>query len=171
MQKKNREKVTKDTVPQGFTLGLALVDAIPVVFFGINCALIGTLFGSPLFIIGALLCLFGGAVKVLWKIIVAVKQKNIWWTFVQMRITMPVGFLLMLISLLVDYRKLSFASVMAGLFGLPSVIFFAAGLLGMILMGIFAVKLDNGNVKSNWVEQLTNGISQICICVGLLLLL
>lgn len=45
------------------------------------------------------------------------------------------------------------------------------GILGMVLMMVFAFKLDNADVKANWIEQLTNGIAQAAIFVGLLLLI
>ena len=51
----NKPKMTKDTIPENFTLSLALVDALPVLFFGGSMILIGLLFGSPLFMIGAAL--------------------------------------------------------------------------------------------------------------------
>ena len=49
-------KMTKDTVPEDFTLSLALVDALPVLFFGASMILIGIMFASSLFILGAVLC-------------------------------------------------------------------------------------------------------------------
>ena len=52
----NKPKMTKDTIPGNFTLSFALVDALPVLFFGGSIFLIGILFGSPLFLIGAALC-------------------------------------------------------------------------------------------------------------------
>lgn len=87
--------MTKDIVPEGFTMGLVLVDALPVIFFAGSMFLIGQRFSSALFMLGALFCLVGGAGKVLWKTIVVLKKKNIWPLFVQMRILMPLGFLLM----------------------------------------------------------------------------
>ena len=69
----NKQGMTKDTIPENFTLSLALVDALPVLFFGGSMILIGLLFGSPLFLIGAALCFWAGAAKVLWKIIVLTK--------------------------------------------------------------------------------------------------
>ena len=70
--------MTKDTVPENFTLSLALVDALPVLFFGGSMILIGLLFKSVLFMIGALLCFWAGAAKVVWKVIVVTKKKNVW---------------------------------------------------------------------------------------------
>ena len=89
----NKPKMTKDTIPENFTLSLAIVDALPVLFFGGSMILIGLLFGSPLFLIGAALCFWAGAAK-----------------------------------------------------------------------------LDSADVRSNWIEQLTNAIAQAAIFVGILLL-
>ena len=85
-------KMTKDTVPEGVSVVMALVDLIPVVFFGLSAVRVGRLFQSALFVTGALICLLSGVVKVLWKLIAAVSRRNIWPMFVQMRIFMPVGF-------------------------------------------------------------------------------
>ncbi len=163
-------KMTKDTIPDEFTLTLALVDAIPVVFFGLSCVRIGQLFHSVLFLVGAIACLAGGMGKVLWKIIVAIWKKNVWPLFIQMRIVMPLGFALMLISVGMGYRQIDFAKVSEICLRPPAVFFFLVGILGMILMTVFAVKLDSSDSRSNWIEQTTNGIAQFCIYMGLLFL-
>ena len=168
---RNKSKMTKDTIPQDFTLSLALVDALPVLFFGGSMILIGLLFGSPLFLIGAALCFWAGAAKVVWKIIVVTKKKNVWWMFLQMRIVMPIGFLLMLLAVILNRNAIDLSAVFAAVISLPSVLFFAAGVIGMALMGVFAAKLDSADVRSNWIEQLTNGVSQAAIFIGILLLL
>lgn len=46
----SNHKMKKDIVPEDFTLGLALVDAIPVIFFGASAVVISLLFGSRLFL-------------------------------------------------------------------------------------------------------------------------
>ena len=166
----NKPKMTKDTIPENFTLSLALVDALPVLFFGGSMILIGLLFGSPLFLIGAALCFWAGAAKVLWKIIVVTKKKNIWWMFLQMRIVMPLGFVLMIFSVILNRNAIDLSAVLAAVVSLPSVIFFAIGVTGMVLMGVFSAKLDSADVRSNWIEQLANGIAQAAVFVGLLLL-
>lgn len=163
-------KMTKDVVPEGFTLTLALVDALPVLFFCASMMVISQFFSGSLFLIGALLCFIAGAAKVLWKIIVVLKKKNIWFLFLQMRILMPIGFGLMLVSLIVNRSQISIAGIGAAFMRMPSALFFAIGILGMLLMVLFAVKLDSNDVKANWVEQLTNGIAQAAFFVGLLLL-
>ena len=166
----NKPKMTKDMIPENFTLSLALVDTLPVLFFGGSMILIGLLFGNPLFLIGATLCFWAGAAKVLWKIIVVTKKKNIWWMFLQMRIVMPAGFVLMILAVILNRNAINLSAVFAAVISLPSVLFFVVGVIGMVLMGVFAAKLDSADVRSNWIEQLTNTVSQTAIFVGILLL-
>ena len=45
---------------EGFTVALALVDAIPVLRFGISMVIIASRFDSPLFMIGAFLSVLAG---------------------------------------------------------------------------------------------------------------
>ena len=167
MSRKN--KITRDTIPEGFGVPLALTDMIPVVFFGLSAVKLGSMLHSGLFIAGALICLVSGVVKVLWKLIAAVSGKNIWPMFVQMRIAMPIGFLLLPAALIAERANLRGEAILAGLLGFPACAFFGAGALGMILMMIFAFALDSSDVRSNWLEQSVNGAAQICFFVGLLL--
>ncbi len=167
---KKKTKMTRDIVPEGFTLSLALIDALPVLFFCASMIVISRLFSSNLFLIGALLCMIAGAAKVLWKIIVVLKKKNIWFLFLQMRILMPIGFVFIVISLIMKRSEISLAGMGRAFMHMPSMLFFVIGILGMVLMMVFAVKLDSSDVKANWIEQLTNGIAQAAIFIGLLLL-
>lgn len=165
-----KQKMTRETIPEGFTLSLALVDALPVLFFCASMMVLGRLFSSPLFLVGAALCFLAGAAKVLWKVIVVLKKKNIWFLFLQMRILMPIGFALMLISLIINRSRISLSAMGAAFMSMPSLIFFLIGILGMVMMMVFAAKLDNSDVKANWIEQLTNGIAQAAFFIGLSLL-
>ena len=166
-----KQRMTRDIIPEDFTLSLALIDALPVLFFGGSIMLIGLMFKSITFLIGALLCFWAGAAKVIWKIIVVTKKKNIWWLFMQMRIVMPVGFLLMLLSVIFNLKAIKLSAILSSVISMPSVIFFAIGIVGMVLMGIFASKLDSSDVRSNWIEQITNALAQGSIFVGILFLL
>ena len=167
----SKQKMTKDTVPENFTLSLAIIDALPVLFFGGSMILIGLMFSKVLFLTGAVLCFWAGAAKVIWKIIVVTKKKNIWWMFMQMRIVMPVGFLLMLASVLLNLKTIKLSVILSAVTSVPSVIFFAVGIAGMVLMGIFAAKLDSSDVRSNWIEQITNTAAQASIFVGILFIM
>ena len=166
----NKPKMTKDTIPENFTLSLAHVDALPVLFFGGSMILTGLLFGKPLFLFGAALCFWAGAAKVLWKIIVVTRRKNIWWLFLQMRTVMPLGFALMIFAVILNRNVINLPVIFTAVTSFPSVIFFTAGVTGMVLMGIFAAKLDSADVRSNWIEQLTNAIAQAAIFTGILFL-
>lgn len=167
---RSKPKMTKDTVPDGFTLSLAAADALPVLFFGASIILIGLMFKNALFLIGAVLCFWAGAAKVVWKIIVAAKKKNIWWLFMQMRIVMPIGFVLMLLAVILSGNTIDLPTVFAAVVSMPSVIFFVIGMIGMTLMGVFAAKLDSSDVRSNWIEQLTNAAAQASVFTGILIL-
>lgn len=89
----------------------------------------------------------------------------------QMRIVMPVGFLLMLVSVLLNLKTISPSVIFSAVTSMPSVIFFAIGIVGMVLMGVFAAKLDSSDVRSNWIEQTTNTAAQASIFVGILFIM
>lgn len=163
-------RISKNTVPDDFTLALVFTDLLPVVFFGLASLLLGIRIHSPLFTVGASVCLVTGMLKVLWKLIVVLKKKNIWPLFLQMRIFMPPGFLIMAISLILNRDVLTPAVIGHAVFQLPAGIFFAGGLAGIILMIIFSVRLDSSDLRSNWIEQLTNGAAQCAFFIGLLLI-
>ncbi len=147
-----------------FTIHLALFDALPVFFFSIAMILIAIHFPSLLFQIGVVLCTLAGSAKVLWKIIVVVKKKDIRILFTQMHIVMPLGFLCMIIGIILNRNSINIQKA----FHFPSIIFFSITMLGMICMSIFAIKLDNTKAKSNWIEQITNTIAQLCFLIGVL---
>ena len=66
----------KKSIPEGFTLKLALVDAIPVVEFSVSMMAIASKFKSALFALGACCSTLAGCGKVLWKILLAVKKEE-----------------------------------------------------------------------------------------------
>ena len=169
MGRKAGNRMTKDTIPEGFSVPMALVDLVPVVFFGLSAVRLGSLFHSTLFVAGAVICLLSGVVKVGWKLIAAVSRKNVWPMFVQMRILMPVGLLALLAALAVDHDGLNGKAMLAGLTGFPACLFFLAGALGMVLMTVFAFRMDSSDPKVNWTEQIVNGLAQLCFFIGLLL--
>lgn len=151
-----------------------MVDAIPVLFFGTTAIVAGTILESPLFVVGAIISFISGTVKVLWKIVAALKKKNIWWMFVQMRIVMPIGLLVLIAVFISAVKHTDFSLLLHTAVSLPYIIFFTffftLGLLGMILMSVFAFTLDSSKPKSNWIEQITNGISQAMFFIGVLLI-
>ncbi len=165
-ENEKKEGITKDTVPEGFTYGMALVDALPVIFFGGTTAIIYSVFASPLFLGAGILATVSGLIKVLWKAIVVKDKKNIWPMFVQMRIFMPLGYALMFASMAVDHKKVSFKSMGKAIASFPAGLLIGLGFAGMGGMGYCASKLDSSDPKSNWIEQGINSGAQLALMVG-----
>ncbi len=154
---------------EGFTLGLALVDAIPVLSFGISMVIIAGRFQSPLFMVGAALSVLAGCCKVAWKLVLGIAKKDLRWLnkpFVPMQAT---GFLLMLISFIIGFRKISWAAVGAAIISIPSIFFFIAWIALMGFMGWYRKnKFKNDDAHSNWTAQIINAIGQTCLLLGIL---
>ena len=154
---------------EGFTVALALVDAIPVLSFGIATMIIATRFGSLLFLIGAILSVLGGCCKVAWKLVLGIWKKDLRWLnkpFVPM---MAGGFLLLILSVILNFGKIHWAGVGAAILGLPSILFFIAWIGLMGFMGWYRkVKFSNDDAKSNWTAQIVNALGQTCLLLGIL---
>ena len=154
---------------EGFTVGLALVDAIPVLSFGIAMVIIAGKFGSPLFMVGAALSVLAGCCKVAWKLILGIWKKDLRWLnkpFVPMQ---AAGFLLMAISFVVGFGKINWAAVGSGILSFPSALFFVAWIGLMGFMGWFRKhKFKNDDAKANWTAQIINAVGQTCLLLGIL---
>lgn len=166
--KKGKRRTGTD-VPEGFTLSMAFMDMMPVLFFSGSAILLIRRFPDALFRIGAVLVILAGALKVLWKFIIALAHKNIEPLSLQLRFLMPAGFLLIVISLIADRTAWSFGSVWGHITAFPACIFFIFGIAGLVCMSVFAVKLDRTDAKANWIEQGTNALAQLFIFIGIFL--
>lgn len=155
---------------EGFTIGLALVDAIPVLSFGISMVIIAGRFDSALFMVGAALSVLAGCCKVAWKLVLGIAKKDLKWLnkpFVPMQ---AMGFLLMLISFVLGFRKIQWANVLAAVLGFPSVAFFAAWIGLMFTMSWYRKhKFQRNDAHSNWTAQIINAVGQTCLLLGILL--
>ena len=154
---------------EGFTVALALVDAIPVLSFGIGMVIIAGRFGSPSFMIGAALSVLAGCFKVCWKLILGIWKKDLRWLnkpFVPMQ---AAGFGLILASLIFDFGKINWGSMLASALAFPSVLFFAAWFGLMCFMGWYRKnKFKNDDAHSNWTAQIVNAVGQTCLLLGIL---
>lgn len=154
---------------EGFTIGLALVDAIPVLSFGISMVIIASRFPSPLFMIGAILSVLGGCCKVAWKLVLGIWKKDLRWInkpFVPM---MAGGFLLLIVSVIVGFGKIDWAGVGMAVLSFPSVLFFVAWIGLMGFMGWYRKhKFSNEDARSNWTAQIVNALGQTCLLLGIL---
>ena len=153
---------------ENFPIGLALFDALPVIFFSAAMIIIAMNFKVALFVAGAICSAAAGLGKVIWKIIIAATGKDIHILNIQLRALMPAGFLLMIAGMIMGMNGKAWQALGAAITGFPQIIFFGITFIGMILMGVFGAKLDSTKVKSNWIEQITNAIAQGCLLIGVL---
>ena len=154
---------------EGFTVALALVDAVPVLSFGISMVIIASRFDSPIFMIGAALSVLAGCCKVAWKLVLGIRRKDLKWLnkpFVPMQ---AVGFLLMTVSFVVGFGKISWSGVYSAVTGIPSILFFAAWMGLMGFMGWYRKnRFKNDDAHSNWTAQIVNAVGQTCLLLGIL---
>lgn len=154
---------------KGFTVSLALADALPVLFFGAAAVLLGLKLRSAVFFLGALVCLAAGAGKVLWKLLLACRQRDVPLLGAQLRYLMPAGFLLMLLGALTVDRAVVRA-LLASAVRLPSALCFAGTVIGLAAMIVCARRFDRHDVRGNWIEQGVNAVAQGCALLGVLFL-
>lgn len=155
-------------LPQGFTLGLALADAVPVALFCLAAITLGLRLSSPLFVAGSVVAFTGGALKVGWKLVIALAHRNVAWLSRQMRYVMPVGFALMLAGLATC--GVSGSQVAAAVTSFPACLLLTGWLACMVAMGWFAGHLSRTDARANWVEEATNALGQACLLAALLVM-
>ncbi len=155
---------------EGFTLALALVDAIPVLLFGGSMLLTAASFGHPLFILGAALSTLAGCCKVAWKFILGTTKKDVAWLnkpFVPMQAT---GFLLMLLSFVLGFKRIDWPEVLRAVTSMPACLFFVGWAALMCLMDWYRKhKFRRDDAKANWGAQWINCLGQACLLLGILL--
>ena len=155
---------------EGFTLSLALMDAIPVLCFGASMIMIASKFSSPLFIIGAVLSTLAGCFKVAWKMVLGTSKKDVKWlnkSFVPLQ---SAGWLLMLVSLIIGFRKINWSGVWSAVIGMPSLILFIIWILAMFAMVWYRKKyFKKDDARSNWVAQSINCTGQIALLLAIIL--
>lgn len=154
---------------EGFTIGLALVDAIPVLSFGISMLIIAGRFQSPHFIIGAAASVLAGCFKVAWKLVLGIWKKDLKWLnkpFVPMQI---MGFGLILGGIINSFNEIDWPGVFAAVTSFPSILFFLAWICLMFVMSWYRKhKFQRDDVHSNWTAQIINAVGQTCLLLGIL---
>ncbi len=164
---------------EGFTVKLALVDALPVIFFSLSLILIATaLSGSGLtfwvVLIGAILIALSGLCKVLWKLLLGLKVGDV---KILNKIFVPFmagGFMITLIGVLIGTftKVIRWGAVIHAMVSLPAILFFILGFCGLFVMGY--VKSTNKreefnkDAKKNWIAQFVNAFAQCMVFLGIL---
>lgn len=151
----------------GFTLWMALFDFVPVAVFGACVIIIGLRFGSVLFFIGAALTLAAGLIKAGWKLIMGVKRRDIKW---MNRVFVPMqsgGFLLMLLSVMINLRRINFPVLLGALTAMPQIVFFSLWFALMCFLFWYRKnRFDRYNAKTNWTAQIIHCLAQLSLLAG-----
>lgn len=157
---------------KSYTLGLALFDAVPVIVFLLSGIVIYTMFRSQVFLIGVLSAFAGGLSKVIWKLIIVTRKKDVTWLTKAFWILMSGGFGIMLLSVIIAAIADPAGGTLAGLWhGLtmhPAWIFFLTGFAGMCLMGYLGAHMD-ASARSNWIEEAVNTLAQTAVLIGVII--
>lgn len=163
---------------EGFTVGLALVDAIPVIFFSLSMVILATALAGTgitfwIVLIGAILIALSGLCKVLWKLFLGLKVGDI---KILNKIFVPFmasGFMIAIVGAIVGTftHVIKWGGVLRAIISIPALIFFILGFAGMGVMGY--VKSTNKreefnkDAKKNWIAQFVNGFAQGMMFLGI----
>ena len=153
---------------EGFTLALALADAIPVLLFAASAILLGARWKSPLFLIGAVLSALAGCCKVVWKLMLAARKKDVKGLNKCFLPLMGAGWLLIVISLCIGFKNSTWNA--KALLTMPSLALWILTIVLFIFMGWYRKKrFKNDDAKSNWTAQIVNIIAQAALFLAILL--
>lgn len=149
-----------------YTMGLALLDIMPVLLFLASGLIMYSMYGSPLLLAGVLACFTGGLCKAIWKMIVVVSKKDLSGLTRMFHILMPAGFALMILSVPAGGRT-AISGLWRSLTMMPAAILFIAGFALMCFMGYLGSHMDN-SARSNWIEELVNTLAQLAVLAGVI---
>lgn len=152
------------------SLSMALVDAVPVVFFALSAWILTGWCKNWMFVMGCWLVVLAGSAKVLWKLLLAVSEKNFFFLNTVFRAGMLAGFGLMVLFLFVHAGNLDWIAILKALTGFYQCLFFAAGAAGMVCMAVLGKRADPSKAGNNWLEQCINLAAQGCFLAGLCLI-
>lgn len=148
---------------------MALLDYVPVLFFAGCIFAVYLKLNNTIFLVGGILCTVAGLSKASWKLVLAQKNKNIFFLNRIFRIFMCIGFALICISIFLSWNLIEGEDLARAVTGFPQVIFFTITVIGMILMCVCAVKQDHSKKNSNWMEEIINTFSQGSLLIGVLI--
>lgn len=157
--------VKKQESPRDFTLALALMDTVPVLLFGGGMLLAAHRLHSVLFAAGAAVITLAGCGKVLWKLLLALCQRNVAWLnrwFIPCQIA---GAVLAAAGLVLGFGSIHIAALCR----FPRVVFWLVWLAGLGVMGWYRKHKFDNSLKANWTAQLINTVTQGALFIAMLL--
>ncbi len=152
---------------EGFNIKMVLVDAIPVIVFGINAVMIGLKIHNDVFMIGAFICLGSACLKVTWKLVLALRKIDLKLLSKQFKYVMGLGFMVMAIAPFVS-PTVSLSDIWNHISLAPSAAFFVMALGAACFMVYMARHMDMYDVKKNWQAQYVNILLQLLLLLGIL---
>ncbi len=154
------------------TVGMTLLDAVPVIFFAASMTFVAMFFSAKslaagwIFGTGAFLSFLAGFGKVIWKLLLAVAKKDIQVFKKHFRVLMSSGFVFMLIPSVYYIKKFGSAAGAGKIFSsIPGIICLLIGLGSFIAMCVYGAKADMDTAKANWTEEILNSVAQIFIFI------
>ena len=149
-----------------YTMGLALLDLVPVFVFFASGLIMYSMYGSLLLLAGVLASFTGGLCKAVWKMIVVISKKDITGLTRAFHILMPAGFALMILSVPAGGRA-ALSGFWRSVTMMPALVLFISGFALMCLMGYLGSHMDN-SARSNWIEELVNTLAQLAVLAGVI---
>lgn len=154
---------------EGFTLGLALLDAVPVVAFGVDMLLLSKPLDSKLFLIGAVVSFLAGGAMVFYKLCLAIAKKDYPICKKIMPVGMTAGWLMMIVGAILKRQNISFPGMWRAICTMPATLFFILGILCFVgFLVYFKTKFNADSAKDNWIEEIHNAGAQVFMMLGVI---
>jgi len=153
---------------EGFTVKMALADALPVLFFCGSLLLLSRIFSSTMFCSGAVFTVLAGLSKVLWKLFLGFKGRDVKLINRMFVPLMTAGFGLMVAAIIINRSHINISRLPGAILPFPQVVFFTLGAAALLVMIVLSVRFDRRSKGHNWRAQLVNTVLQAAIFLGLL---
>ena len=138
--------------------------------FGVDMALLAKPLQSKLFLLGAAISLIAGSCMVVYKLLLALAKKDVPGLKKVMPIGMSLGWLIMIAAAVINRSKISLSSMWKAVSSMPACIFFILGIVFFAAFIIyFKTKFDADSARDNWIEEILNAGTQVCILIGVIL--
>ena len=164
----------KDESHPGFTLSLALMDAIPVLLFLATVVVAGTAVHNIVFTIGACFMVFAGVGKVLWKILLGLGKGDVKFLNTLFAPLMIIGFLLIICGVVIAFKKqvLTWGMIKTDILSFPAIVFIGLAVVGLCLMTIIRINHSADELSTqagvNWMAEWTNTFAQAFLLIGMI---
>ena len=107
---------------------------------------------------------------VIYKLLLATIKKEVPWLKKMMPVGMSLGWVLMIVGLIINRSKINLPAIWKAVSTVPASIFFLFGIAFFVAFIIyFKTKFNADSAKDNWIEEILNAGTQVCILIGVIL--